>query len=242
MWHLGSGKFIAHSPERLNTVNVYSIVSKMGDKNALTKRQEEIYSFLESYFADHQVAPTLQEICNHFGYNSPNAARQHLQLIAKKGFLLRLSNAPRALQLRSHRPVKNRSEATKDLVSVPLLGRIAAGHPLFALENVEDTLELPKQLFRGRKLFALRVQGDSMIGAGIFNGDLAILAAQPEFKDGEIAAIVVDEEATLKRLYRTPKGLRIKAENPVYPDRFISGDAGKNCRLAGVLVGTIRRF
>ncbi len=214
----------------------------MRDKNSLTKRQQEVYFFLETYFADHQVAPTLQEICNHFGYSSPNAARQHLQLIAKKGYLVRLSNAPRALQLQIYGQVKNKSVVAKDLISVPLLGRIAAGHPLFALENVEDTLELPKLLFRGRKLFALRVQGDSMIGAGIFNGDLAILAAQPEFKDGEIAAIVVDEEATLKRLYRTPGGLRIKAENPAFPDRFIPEDSEKNCRLAGVLVGTIRRF
>lgn len=213
----------------------------MRDKSELTKRQEEIYSFVKGHIAEHHVGPTLQEICDRFGYSSPNAARQHLQLIAKKGHILRLSNAPRALQLQNWQS-KKKGELTRDLVSVPLLGRIAAGHPLFALENVEDTLEFPKQLFRGRKLFALRVQGDSMIGAGIFNGDLAVLAAQPDFKDGEIAAIVVDEEATLKRLYRTPKGLRIKAANPAFPDRFIPDDAEKNCRLAGVLVGTIRCF
>lgn len=211
----------------------------MRDKNALTKRQEEVLNFVEDHLSKHGVAPTLQEICDDFGFKSPNAASQHLRLIAKKGYLVRLRNSPRSIQL----PVRRAgSPGRTDMHSVPVLGRIAAGHPIFALENVEDTLELPKQLFRGRKLFALKVQGDSMTGAGIFDGDLAILAAQPDFQDGEIAAVVVDEEATLKRLYRTSKGLRLKAENPAFPDRVISAEAERSYRLAGILVGTIRRF
>lgn len=211
----------------------------MRDKNTLTKRQEEVLNFVEDHLSKRGVAPTLQEICDHFGFKSPNAASQHLRLIGQKGYLVRVRNSPRSIQL----PVRRAGKPSRsDMLSVPLLGRIAAGHPIFALENVEDTLELPKQLFRGRKLFALRVQGDSMTGAGIFNGDLAILAAQQDFENGEIAAVVVDEEATLKRLYRTQKGLRIKAENPAFPDRIIASDEEKSFRLAGVLVGTIRRF
>ncbi|MCF7790095.1 MAG: transcriptional repressor LexA [Prosthecobacter sp.] len=214
-------------------------MDEMRDKNALTSRQAEVYDFLESFLNEQGCAPILQEICDRFGFHSPNAANQHLKALAKKGFVRLSTNSPRSIQLLVHRSEK---PARPHTLEIPLLGRIAAGHPLFALENVEDTLELPKALFRGKKLFALRVQGDSMIGAGIFNGDLAVLAAQPDFKNGDIAAIVVDEEATLKRLYRTPEGLRIKAENPAFPDRFIPEDAEKNCRLAGVLVGTIRRF
>lgn len=205
----------------------------------MTKRQEEVLGFIEDFVKERSFAPTLQEICDHFGFKSPNAASDHLKALAKKGYVAWSPNSPRSIQLlvrRAGRPGRT------DMVTVPLLGRIAAGHPIFALENVEDHLELPRQLFRGRKLFALKVQGDSMTGAGIFEGDLAILAAQPDFENGQIAAVVVDEEATLKRLYRTAKGLRLKAENPAFPDRLVSSEAERSCRLAGILVGTIRRF
>ncbi|MFZ2281087.1 MAG: transcriptional repressor LexA [Prosthecobacter sp.] len=211
----------------------------MRDKNAMTKRQEEVLGFIEDFVKERSFAPILQEICDHFGFKSPNAASDHLKALAKKGYVAWSPNSPRSIQLlvrRAGRPGRT------DMVTVPLLGRIAAGHPIFALENVEDHLELPRQLFRGRKLFALKVQGDSMTGAGIFEGDLAILAAQPDFENGQIAAVVVDEEATLKRLYRTSRGLRLKAENPAFPDRVVSSEAARSCRLAGILVGTIRRF
>ena len=104
-------------------------------------------------------------------------------------------------------------------------------------------LALPKHLFRGRNLFALRVEGDSMVKAGIFNGDVAILRSQPDFTDGDIAAVVVHEESTLKRVFRTPRGLRLHAENDAYPDRIIPPEQlSRSCRVAGVLIGTIRKF
>ncbi len=133
-----------------------------------------------------------------------------------------------------------RSEQT---VLVPLIGRIAAGSPIFALEEAEEVLPLPRALFRGESLFALRVKGDSMIEAGIFNGDIAVLRSGPDFSDGDIAAVVVDEEATLKRVFRTERGLRLHAENPTYLERVIPPERlNQSFRLAGVLVGTIRRF
>jgi repressor LexA len=133
-------------------------------------------------------------------------------------------------------------EISKDSVGVPLLGRIAAGQPSLALEEVEDTLPLPRQLFRGKRLFALRVRGDSMIGAGIFDGDVAVLDAEREVRDGEIAAVVFEGEATLKRVFKTPKGLRLHAENPSIPDRFVRGGEHNSIQIAGILVGTMRKF
>ncbi len=91
---------------------------------------------------------------------------------------------------------------TDQIVAVPLVGRIAAGSPIFALEEAEAILPLPRALFHGSGLFALRVQGDSMIEAGIFNGDIAVLRSGPDFSDGDIAAVVVEEEATLKRIFK----------------------------------------
>jgi repressor LexA len=205
--------------------------------NRLTERQTQIYSFLQEHQQREGVIPTLQEICKHFRFKSINAAREHLRLIERKGLLHRSPGRPRAIKLAIKLP-----EASQQTVGVPLLGRIAAGQPSTALEEIEDTLPLPRQLFRGKRLFALRVRGDSMIGAGIFDGDVAVLDSEREVRDGEIAAVVFEGEATLKRVFKTPKSLRLHAENPSIPDRFVRGGEYNSIRIAGILVGTMRKF
>ena len=128
-------------------------------------------------------------------------------------------------------------------MAVPLLGRIAAGTPIFALEEAEEVLPLPRALFRGPGLFALRVSGDSMVKAGIFGGDIAVLRSGTEFRDGDIAAVIVEEEATLKRVFRERGGLRLHPENDAYEDRILTAaQLKRSFRMAGVLAGTIRRF
>lgn len=205
--------------------------------NSLTQRQAQVYSFIQEHQRREGVIPTLQEICQHFRFKSVNAAREHLRLIERKGLLQRSPGRPRAIKLAIRLP-----EPSPDSVSVPLVGRIAAGQPSTALEEIEETLPLPRQLFRGKRLFALRVRGDSMVGAGIFDGDVAVLDAERDVRDGEIAAVVFEGEATLKRIYKTPKGLRLHAENPAIPDRFVRGGEHNAIRIAGVLVGTMRKF
>lgn len=204
----------------------------------LTTRQAEVFRFLEDFQEKNMTAPTIQEICRHFGFKSPASAQQHVRLIEKKGFLTRSPRRSRSIRLNDD----NVGGAVGPTVRVPLLGRIPAGPPAYALECVEERLTLPKSLFRGSGLFALRVEGDSMTGAGIFDGDIAVLSSPSDFTDGVIAAVVVNEEATLKRVYRLPRGLRLQAENAKYPDRIVAADADHACRVAGVLVGTIRRF
>jgi repressor LexA len=208
-----------------------------GPAGKLTKRQSEIYSYIQECQREDGVIPTLQEICQHFGFKSINAAREHLRLIERKGLLVRSPGQPRAIKLAIRLP-----EANDDIQSVPLLGRIAAGQPSLAIEEIEDTLSLPRQLFRGKRLFALRVRGDSMIGAGIFDGDVAVLDAERDARDGDIAAVVVEGEATLKRIYKNSKGLRLHAENPSIPERFVPANEYSSIRITGVLVGTMRKF
>lgn len=181
----------------------------------------------------------MKEVARHFGWTSTSTAQQHLDALEKKGRLARTPKSPRSLRVIN--PL--RQVGSGQTVAVPLLGRIAAGSPTFALEEAEEVLPLPRALFRGNSLFALRVKGDSMIDAGIFDGDIAVLRSGPDFCDGDIAAVVVDEEATLKRVFKTKFGVRLHAENPAYPDRLVSAEQIKQSfRLAGVLVGTIRRF
>lgn len=201
----------------------------------LTDRQAEVLSFVQTRLRARGVSPTLEEIRIHFGFNSVNAAREHLRLIQQKGYLKREFGKPRAIRMTGFLA---RQEA--DVVRVPLLGRIAAGEPQSAIEDILDVLPLPRQQFRGEKLFALRVRGDSMIGAGILDGDIAILDPDREPINGSIAAVILDEEATLKRLYRSKEGLRLVGENPAFVDINIPRTRLRSVRIAGIYVGLIR--
>ncbi|MDR3405705.1 MAG: transcriptional repressor LexA [Chthoniobacter sp.] len=201
----------------------------------LTERQAEVFAFIQARQRNAAVTPTLEEIRVHFGFGSVNAVREHLRLIEKKGYLQRAAGKPRSIRLA--RSASNRRGST---VRVPLLGRIPAGEPSLAVEEVEEILHLPREQFRGEKLFALRVDGESMVGAGILNGDVAVLDAGRVAANGDIAAVVIDDEATIKRLYRTQGGIRLVAENPACPERNIPRARLASVRVAGVFVGLIR--
>lgn len=138
----------------------------------LTPRQKQVLAFVKNRQRETGFAPTIQETATHFGFKSPNSVRQHLRLIERKGFVHRVPRRSRALVV-----VKVNAREEADSVRVPLLGRIPAGIPAIAYEEAEEVLTLPAHLFRGGQFFALRVRGDSMKGAGILNGDIAVLDA-----------------------------------------------------------------
>ena len=201
----------------------------------LTERQAEILAFVQSRQRTEGMSPTLDEICTHFGFHSPNAAREHLRLIQKKGYIERATGKPRAIRV-----ARRASSRDTGVVRVPLLGHVRAGEPSTAVEDVVDVLSLPRKQFPGKRLFALRVHGESMIGAGILDGDVVVLDAERDPVDGSIAAVVLDEEATLKRLHPWKGGLRLVAENPAFPDRNIPLARLASIRIAGIFVGLIR--
>jgi repressor LexA len=201
----------------------------------LTVRQKQVLAFVEERRETTGSAPTLQETAEYFGFRSLNAVRQHLRLIEQKGFVQRVPRKSRGVI------VVRVGKSDPDTIRVPLLGRIPAGHPLAAEEDIEEQLVLPCQLYRGRELFALRVRGDSMNGAGILSGDVAVLDASTEARDGSIAAVIIESEATLKRVYRRPTGLLLKPENPAFQTIEISVSDAEDVRIAGVLVGILRK-
>ena len=200
----------------------------------LTPRQREVFDFIQFRSVAGEAPPTLLEIAGHFGFKSPNAAREHVRLIEQKGFLQRRAHQARGIR------VSLEDSALAEAVPVPLLGRIAAGNPTEALENIEARLPLPRALLRGANLFALRVKGNSMEGAGIVDGDIAIVNGAAEAANGEIAAVVIGENATLKRIFRTPTGIRLHPENTEYSDLTFDRTATADVRVAGVLVGLLR--
>jgi repressor LexA len=188
-------------------------------------------AFIEQRQEQTGICPSHEEIAAHFGWGSTYTVREHLRLMAQKGVLVCAPGKSRAIRVtRPRRPV-----------GIPLLGSVPAGPLAEAVAEAEETLPVSPDYFGGGPLFALRVRGESMTNAGIFDGDLAVLRHQPTVEHGEIAAVQIDHEATLKRVLRTSEGLILKAENPTVPDRRVAADEGSEVTIGGVYVGLIRK-
>jgi repressor LexA len=190
----------------------------------LTGRQQEIWDFLVDYVDRHGYPPTVREIGESVGLASPSTVHAHLANLERAGYLRRDPTKPRALELLRGRPAE--AVPVAEVQRLPLLGQIAAGGPILAEENIEDELGVPEPLGRNAD-FLLRVRGDSMINAGILDGDIVVVRRQEDARNGEIiAALVGDDEsaneATVKRFYRDGARVRLQPENdalePTYPD------------------------
>ena len=202
----------------------------------LTEKQLKILGFIGEWQTINGHPPTQAEICDHFGFGSLNTVRNHLQLIEKKGYLRLNSGKARGIQLTTLPTAVIRQQE----ISIPLLGRIAAGLPIWAEQNLEGHLPVPPALFGGGEIFALHVLGDSMTGAGINSGDIAIIKRMDRVENGEIAAVLVEQEATLKRVFFSSAALVLKSENPAFKDLTYDMDKGDSVRILGRYQGIIR--
>lgn len=202
----------------------------------LTAKQADIIAFINDCQTRYGHSPTQAEIRSHFGFSSLNAVRGHLHLIEKKGYLQLNCGKARAIRLTPPPAAAGR----KDENSIPILGSIAAGLPLWAEQNPEGTLPIPPALFGGGNLFALHVRGDSMTGAGINNGDIAIIKQAESVGNGEIAAVLIEQEATLKRVYLSAKSLVLKSENSAFADLKYDKSRNDFVRILGRYQGIIR--
>src|SRR5437867_605683 len=202
----------------------------------LTERQQAILDFIRATRDERGYPPSVREIGDAVGLHSPSSVHAQLATLAEKGMLSKDPSKPRAIRVNG--PEAPAHATRRDsIVDVPLVGRIAAGSPILAEENVEETLPLPKELVGSGTLFALSVRGDSMTGAGILDGDTVVVRQQEAAEDGEVvAALVGDEEATVKRLSRRGGRVRLLAENPAYeplePDEV---------RVLGKVVAVLRK-
>jgi repressor LexA len=184
------------------------------DKN-LTKQQQRVLQFLEERSVPGTLPPTFREICEHFGYKSPKAATDHIAALERKGFVVREQGCARGLRL------------VRESVGIPLLGRIAAGIPDEVFENRVRQLALDPVSYGIRdrsKAFALRVNGDSMIGRHIVDGDIVILEKGAEPQNEDVVAARIDNESTLKTFIRSRGKIWLRAENPRFPDLLPAWD------------------
>jgi repressor LexA len=189
----------------------------------LTGRQQEIWQFLTEYVGSHGYPPTVREIGEKVGLASPSTVHAHLANLERAGYLRRDPTKPRALELLRDRPSAAAEPA--EVHKLPLLGAIAAGAPLLAEEHVDEYLAVPEPLSRGGEEFLLRIRGDSMIDAGILDGDIVVVRRSPDARNGEIVAALVGDdesanEATVKRYFREADRIRLQPENaalePIY--------------------------
>ena len=191
----------------------------------LTGRQQEIWKFLTDYVDEHGYPPTVREIGEAVGLASPSTVHAHLANLERAGLIKRDPTKPRALELR--RDPRSEPARAEESHKLPLLGEIAAGGPLLAEQNVEDYIGVPEPLARGGEEFLLRVRGDSMIDAGILEGDIVVVRRQQDASDGDIVVALAGDdeladEATVKRLFRDNGRVRLQPENqtmePIYSD------------------------
>lgn len=211
----------------------------------LTPRQREVYRFLERSLEERGFPPTVAEIASHFGMRSPNAAAQHLRLMAQKGALEIEPGAARGIRLLgdgAQRTPKRRVSTTRARgpgASLPIVGRVAAGSPILAEENREGALAIAPAAFRPRADYLLRVVGDSMEGAGILDGDLVAVRRTPEVRDGAVAVVRIGDEVTVKRFRRSGACVELLPESRTHGRRVV--DLTKeSLTIEGEVVGVVR--
>ncbi|MEW6275791.1 MAG: transcriptional repressor LexA [Bacillota bacterium] len=195
----------------------------------LTEREQQILEYIQKAIAEKGYPPSVREIGKAVGLSSTSTVHAYLNRLEKKGCLRRDSSMPRAIAINKQKP--------DVVVAVPLLGRIAAGTPILAVENHEDIIALPVDLTGYGDFFALRVHGNSMVDAGILDGDIVIVRQQPTAENGDIVVALIEDEATVKRFFKEDGRIRLQPENramqPIVTDK---------ATVLGKVVSLLRKY
>ena len=199
----------------------------MNNSLPLTLKQKEVLKFIYDTIKVNQLPPTLREIASHFGFSSTGTVRDHLRALVQKGCLRISANKSRAIEI-----------VREALFSIPVLGSVKAGLPSLAVEDIEGYLNLDSIVFSDENIFALRVKGDSMIEAGIMQGDMVLVRRQSMAQTGETIVALIGEEATIEYLRRKGNDFYLEPANPKYEPRLITPDIS----IIGKVISVIRRY
>lgn len=203
----------------------------------LTKRQEDVMTALRKYYADNGMPPTVRELGVQLGLASSCTVQRHLDALIKKGYINRDPSKARTVSIvKGGQPISKRTPE-RGIINVPIIGTVTAGIPILAHEQYEDTIPLPRTLVPDEDCFILRVRGDSMINAGLYNDDLAVIKKQEYANNGDIVVALIDDEATIKRFSKMRGKIKLQAENPAYKPIIV-----KECRILGKVVMSIHHF
>lgn len=204
--------------------------------HGLTNKEQEVFDYILDCISDCGYPPAIRDICNAVGLSSSSSVQSHLVKLENKGFLKRDPTKPRAIEI-----LKNQSGKTAcnkyEYISAPLIGDIAAGTPMLAQQHIDGYFPLPAEEFGGREVYMLRVHGDSMINAGIYDGDQIIVESTETAENGEIVVALVEDSATVKRFYKENGRYRLQPENdemqPMYFD---------SVQIQGKVIGLLRNM
>ncbi|MBI1912783.1 MAG: repressor LexA [Deltaproteobacteria bacterium] len=199
---------------------------------ALTQRQKEIFDFLKEFIEEGGYPPSLRDICERFGIKGPKNAAKHLDALERKGFIKRNPNISRAIEIID--------SAVKNAVSIPIVGHVRAGSPHPAIEDILGHVALDSRFFKCRDAFMLKVEGDSMTGAGIDEGDFLIVRPEKDASDGEIVVAMLDGQATVKRFFRKGGSVMLKPENPNLEPIIIDEMSGE-FSIIGKVISVIKQ-
>ena len=200
----------------------------------LTNRQKDVLDYIKSYVATHGYPPAVREIGTALGLNSPATIQSHINALESKGYIKKTNSKYRSLEI-----VGNNEYINEDVVEVPLLGKVTAGSPIEAIETPDEYFSLPAYLVpNNEEVFTLKVSGESMINAGILDGDIVIVQRQKTARNGEIVVAMTEEnEVTLKTFYKETTHIRLQPENDTMKPIILS-----NCTILGKAIGLYRKL
>ena len=201
-------------------------------KPNLTKRQEQIFNFIKQSVLEKGYPPSVREIGAAVGLNSSATVHSHLNSLENKGLIRRDPTKPRAIEI-----LDDSFQSVVVAVPVPVVGRVTAGAPILAVENIEEYFPLPRQVIRDQEVFILQVRGDSMIEAGILDGDYVLVRRQNFADNGDIVVALLGEEATVKTFYKEKTHIRLQPENSA-----LSPILTQNVTVLGKVIGVFRLF
>ena len=200
----------------------------------LSSKQIEVLNFIKKELVSKGYPPSVREICEAVNLKSTSTVHGHLERLEKKGFIRRDATKPRAIEILDS---NNFMFPRKEMVELPIVGKVTAGQPILAQENIEDTFPVPVDFVGNDVSFILVVKGDSMINAGILDGDYVIVLKQSYAKSGDIVVALMEDEATVKRFYKEKDHFRLQPENPIYEPIITD-----NLSIVGKVTGVLRKI
>lgn len=199
----------------------------------ITAKQREILEYIKNEILNKGYPPAVREICEAVKLKSTSSVHAHLESLEKNGYIRRDPTKPRAIEIMD----ENFNLTRREVVNVPVIGSVAAGQPLLAVENIEAYFPLPAEMIPNHDTFMLKVKGDSMVNAGIFEGDKVFVQKQPTAENGDIVVALVDDSATVKRFYKESGHIRLQPENNAYEPIIVP-----DCTILGKVFGVFRLF
>ena len=197
----------------------------------ITKKQTEILEYIKSQILNKGYPPSVRDICTAVNLKSTSSVHAHLETLEKNGYIRRDATKPRAIEIIDD----NFNLTRREVVNVPLIGQVAAGQPLLAVENITGYFPIPAEFIPKEEVFMLNVKGESMVNAGIYDGDQIIVKQQSTASNGEIVVALVDDSATVKRFYKENGHIRLQPEND-----FMEPIIVDSCEIIGKVIGLIR--